>query len=240
MRHSVLLPALALLVATCRPDAPIERLPTAPLLEAVPAGYRPVAQQDTLPSYWAPPEAYVHNAFDFTPAQLSQIVLRVQLVPASAARRAPLDTLTFHRASSGYGLGQEGLNWVFGLPPRRLTSARLGERGEAVKVFSARTYPLVIAEEAVNQAGYRYTRNRYTIEYPFCPVAVVRVGDSIVYARAYLLQANLPQPDTLYAASRNGPVQRLPHEADRLDTTRQVLLRFSLHQLRHSTNPAGY
>ncbi|MGI4873885.1 MAG: hypothetical protein ACRYFX_22220 [Janthinobacterium lividum] len=227
-------------LAACRPNAPAERLPTAPLLEAVPAGYRPVARQDTLPSYWAPPEASVHNAFAFTPAHLSQVVLRVQLVPASAARRVPLDTLTFHWAGRGYGLGQAGLNWVFDRPPRRLTSALLGERGEAVKVFSARTYPLVIAEEAVDKAGYRYTRNRYTIDYPFCPVAVARLGDSVVYARAFLLQANLPQPETLYAARRNGPAQRLPHAADRLDTTRQVLLRLSLHQLRHSATPAGY
>jgi hypothetical protein len=239
VRRLVLLPALAILAA-CHPAAPAERLPAVPLLEAVPAGYRPVAQQDTLPSYWAPPEAYAHNDFTFSPAYLSQVVLRVQLVPASAARRAPLDTLTFHRAGRGYGLGQGGLSWVFGLPPRQLTSALLGERGEAVKVFSAITYPLVISEEAVNKAGYRYTRNRYTTDYPFCPVAVARLGDSAAYVRAYLLQANLPRPDTLYATSRTGPAQRLPHEADRLDTTRQVLLRFSLHQLRHSANPAGY
>jgi len=238
MTRSVLLPALALLFA-CRPDVPTERLPNVPLLEAVPAGYRPVARQDTLPSYWAPPEAYIHNEFAFTPAHLSQIVLRVQLIPSAATRRAPLDTLTFHRVNSGYGLGRESLNWVFG-PPRWLTSALLGEHGEAVKVFSAYTHPLVITEEAVNKAGYRYSRNRYITDYPFCPVAVARLGDSITYVRAYPLQANLPRPDTLYAADRNGPAQRLPHEADRLDTTQQVLLRFSLHQLRHSPNPAGY
>jgi len=236
-----LLPALALLAAACRPDAPpTEYLPAVPLLTAVPTGYRPVDQQDTLSSYWAPPEAYVHNEFAFTPAHLSQVVLRVQLVLASAARRAPLDTLTFHGAGSGYGRGREGLNWVFGLPPHSLTSALLGEQGEAVKVFSACTYPLVITEEAVNKAGQHYPRNRYTTDYPFCPVAVAHLGDSVAYVRAYLLQANRPRPDTLYAASRTGPALRLPHEADRLDTTRQVLLRFSLHQLRHSLNPAGY
>jgi hypothetical protein len=227
-------------LAACRPDTPTERLPTTPLLEAVPAGYRPVAQQDTLSSYWAPPKAYVNNGLTFTPAHLSQVVLRVQMVSASAARRAPLDTLTFHRTNSGYGLGREGLNWVFDSSPRQLTSAMLGERGEAIKVFSSRTYSLVIGEEAVNKAGYRYTRNRYTIDYPFCPVAVARLGDSVAYVRAYPLQANLPRPDTLYAADRNGPAQRLPHEADHPDTTRQVLLHFSLHQLRHSRNPAGY
>lgn len=233
------LPALALLAA-CRPDAPAERLPTAPLLEAVPAGYRPVEQTDTLSSYWAPPEAYVNNTFDFTPAQRSEVQLQVRLVPASAAPDPGMDTLTFHGAKSGYGLGREGLNWVFGLPPRRLTSALLDSRGEPTKIFTANLYPLVIAEESVNKAGYRYARNRYTAEYPFCPVAVARVNDSLAYVRAYLLRGNVPRPDTLYAAGRTAPPQRLPHEADRLDTTRQVLLRFSLRQLQHSATPAGY
>lgn len=231
---------LLTVLAACRPEAPAERLPTAPLLEAVPAGYCPTNQTDTLRSYWAPPEAYAHNSFDFIPAQLSEVVLRVQLVPASAAHGPGLDTLTFHRAGSGYKLGRAGLNWQFGLPPRWLTSALLDEQGEPVKVFSARFFPLVVTEEAVSRAGYRYTRNRYPVDYPFCPVAVAHAGDSVIYARAYLLHANLPRPDTLYAASSTGPRQRLPHAADRLDTTRQVLLRFSLHQLRHSATPAGY
>lgn len=227
-------------LAACRPDAPTEHLPAAPLLEAVPAGYRPVAQTDTLDSYWAPPEADAHSESAFTPAHLSQAVLRVQLVPASAARRPLLDALTFHRAGSSYGLGQKGLHWELGLPPHWLTFAMLGEQGEAVKVFSACAYPLVITEEAISQVGNRYVRNRYAADYPFCPVAVAHLGDSVAYVRAYLLQANRPQPDTLYAASSGATPQRLPHEADRLDTTRQVLLRLSLHQLRHSPNPAGY
>ena len=69
---------------------------------------------------------------------------------------------------------------------------------------------------------------------------MAHLGDSVAYARAYPVQANCPRPDTLYAASRTGPAERLPHAADRLDTTRQVLLRLSLHQLRHSPNPASY
>ncbi|MBO2012188.1 hypothetical protein [Hymenobacter negativus] len=233
------LPALALLAA-CRPDVATERLPTAPLLETVPAGYRPVERTDTLPSYWAAPEAYANNAFDFTPAYLSQVQLQVQLVPASAAHGPAFDTLTFHGVTSGYGLGREGLNWIFGVPPRRLTSALLDSRGEPAKVFTATFYSLVITEESVNKAGYRYTRNRYTTEYPFCPVAVAHAGDSVAYVRAYLLRGNMPRPDTLYAASSTSPPQHLPHEADRPDTTRQVLLRFSLRQLRHSATPAGY
>jgi hypothetical protein len=52
--------------------------------------------------------------------------------------------------------------------------------------------------------------------------------------------SNLFQPDALHAASRNGPAQHLPYEADRLDTTQQVLLRFRLHQMRRSINLAGY
>ncbi|MBF9221328.1 hypothetical protein [Hymenobacter ruricola] len=142
--------ALAMSLAACRPDAPTERLPTAPLLEAVPAGYRPVERTDTLSSYWAPPKAYVNNAVDFTPAHRSEVQLQVQLVPASAARVPGIDTRTFHGAKSGYGLGREGLNWVFGLPPRRLTSALLDDRGAPAKVFTARLYALVIMEESVN------------------------------------------------------------------------------------------
>ena len=105
LRFAVL-PALALLAA-CRPDAPTERLPNVPLLEAVPAGYRSVNRTDTLPSYWAPPEAYVNNEFDFTPVQRSVVQLQIQLVPASAAQVPTLDTLTFHGVKSGYGLGRE-------------------------------------------------------------------------------------------------------------------------------------
>ncbi len=232
-------PVLALLAA-CRPDAPTERLPAAPLLEAVPAGYRPVNQTDTLPSYWAPPEAYVNNAFDFTPAHRSEVQLQVQLVPASAAHGPGLDTLAFHRLSSHYGLGWKSFYWVFDVLPRRLTSALLDGQGAPAKVFTARLYSLVIVEEAVNKAGYRYTRNRYTVEYPFCPVAAARVNDSVAYVRAYLLRGNVPRPDTLYAAGRTDPPQRLPHAADQPDTTRQVLLRFRLRQLRHSLTPAGY
>lgn len=140
-----------------------------------------MAQTDTLASYWAPPAAYTHPESAFTPAHLRQVVLRVQLVPA-AARRPPLDTLTFHRASSGYGRGRKSLKWEFNLPPRWLTSPLLGEQGEAVEAFTSCDYPLVITEEAVNQAGYRYSRNRYTTYYPCCPVAVAHLSDSVVYS----------------------------------------------------------
>lgn len=233
------LPVLALLAA-CHPDTPAERWPTVPLLNAVPPGYRPVERTDTLLSYWAPPEAYVNHSFDFTPAQRSEVQLQVQLVPTSAAPSSGIDTLTFHRISSHYGLGWKNFSWVFGLPPRRLMSALLDNQGAPAKVFTARLHPLVIMEEAVDKAGYRYTRNRYTAEYPFCPVAAARVSDSVAYAYAYLLRGNVPQPDTLYAAGSTSLPQRLPHEADRPDTARQVLLRFRLRQLRHSATPAGY
>ncbi|MBF9221329.1 hypothetical protein [Hymenobacter ruricola] len=78
------------------------------------------------------------------------------------------------------------------------------------------------------------------MEYPFCPVAVARVNDSVAYVRACLLRGNVPRPDTLYAASSTDPPQRLPYAADRPDTTRQVLLRLRLRQLHHSATPAGY
>lgn len=163
----------------------------------------------------------------------------MQLVPASTAHTAILDTLLSRPLCSSYGLAHEKLNGFFDWRPRRLTSALLDERGGSVKVFTARTYASVVTEEAVNKAGYRYDRNRYNVEYPFCPVAVARLSDSVAYVRAYLLRANCSRPDTLYAASSTGPTHRLLHEADRINTTRQVL-RLGLHRLRHSPNPAGY
>jgi hypothetical protein len=60
--------------------------------------------------------------------------------------------------------------------------------GEPVKVFTSTLYPLVIVEDLVNNAGYRYIRNRYTDEYPFCPLAVAQANDSLAYVRAYLMR----------------------------------------------------
>jgi hypothetical protein len=73
-------------------------------------------------------------------------------------------------------------------PPRKITSALLDSRGEPVKVFTSTLYPLVIVEDLVNNAGYRYIRSRYTAEYPFYPVAVAQVNDSRAYVRAYLMR----------------------------------------------------
>jgi hypothetical protein len=97
-------------LSACRPDAPAERLPTVPFLEAVPAGYRPAERTDTLPSYWAPPEAYVNNTFDFTPAHRSEVQLQIRLVPASATHGLEFDTFTFHLVRSRYGVGGEGIS----------------------------------------------------------------------------------------------------------------------------------
>ena len=229
---------LAGLLPACHPTERAKSLPIARLIEVVPAGYQQVNQEDTLSSYWAPPVAAADSSFQFTTAHLSAAQLRVRLVPASAVSRAHLDTLTFYPARSGHGLGQEGLTWDLGLWPRQLTSALLNERGEPAKVFTARTYPLVVTEERVSKSGYGYARNRYTINYPFCPVAVAYPSDTVTYVQAYLLRANVPRPDTLYA-TRNEVPQRLPHEADQLDTVRLALLRLSWRQLRHSADPVG-
>ena len=231
---------LAGLLAACHPASPDYSLPAVPLLEAVPAGYRPVNQQDTLYSDWAPPATLADPSFNFTSAHRSAVLLQVRLVPASVARRSRLDTLTFYAARSGHGLNRDGLSWILDLGTRHLHSAMLDARGKPAKVFSALTYPLVVTEERVSAAGYIYVRNRYTIQYPFCPVAVARRSDSLVYVRAYLVQANVPRADTLYQDSDTALPLRLPHEADRLDTTRQALLCFRLRQLRHSATPSGY
>jgi len=235
---------LAILLAACQPAAPEERRLAVPLLESLPAGYVPINQQDTLHSYWAPPAALLNPSFDyFARTNLSEVVLQVRLVPGSAARRARLDTLAFRPVAADHGAdgrGREGLNWVFDLPPRSLASALLGTQGEPTKVFSTRLYPLVVTEERQPAAGRRYTRNRYAIEYPFCPVRVAHAGDSVAYVQAYLLRGNVPQGDTLYSASSTASPLRLPHEVNLLDTTKLALLRFQLRQLRHSATPAGH
>jgi hypothetical protein len=245
MKLSAVCPArwlfgLASLLAACHPTSPDHSLPDVPLLEAVPAGYRSVNQQDTLYSDWAPPAARTSPSFDFTSAHRSAVLLQVRLIPASVARRPEFDTLTFYAMRSGHGMNRDGLSWIFDLGVRHLQSTLRDARGEPAKVFSALYYPLVVTEERVSATGYIYVRNRYTIEYPFCPVAVARRSDSLVYVRAYLVQANVPQADTLYQDSDKTPPRRLPHEADRLDTTRQALLCFRLRQLRHSVTPSGY
>lgn len=234
---------LVSLLTACHPATPEDQLAAKPLLEAVPAGYRPIDRQDTLRSYWTTSAVLANPSFTFTSAYLSEVVLRVRLVPASAARRAKLDTLTFRPVAADHGVdgkGREGLNWPFDLGPQSLTSALLDAQGEPTKVFSARPYPLVVTEERQPDAGRRYARNRYSTEYPFYPLAVAHLGDSVAYVRVYLLRGNVPQADTLYAASSSTPPQRLPHEVDIPDTTRWTLLRFSLRQLRHSATPAGY
>jgi hypothetical protein len=232
---------LASLVATCQPGSrSASQPPAVPLLEAVPVGYCPVDRQDTLSSYWAPPADLSNPSFNFTRAHRSEVVLQVHLVPASATHRPELDTLTFRALDFGHGRDRAGLNWFFDLAPRDLTSALLDVQGEPIKVFSARLYPLVVTEERPLAAGRPSVRNRYSTEYPFCPVAVAHLGDSVTYVRAYLLRGNVPQADTLYAASSTAAPRRLPHAVNLLDTTQLALLRFSLRQLRHSPTPAGY
>jgi len=230
---------LASWLTACQPATPEDRLAARPLLEAVPAGYCPVDRQDTLPSYWAPPTVLANPLADLTnSAYLSEAVLQVHLVPASVARHSKLDTLAFRPVAADHGVdgkGREGLNWFFDLSPQYRNSALLDAQGEPTKVFSARLYPLVVTEERQPATG-----RRYATEYPFCPLAVAHLGDSVAYVRAYLLRGNVPQGDTLYAASSTGSPQRLPHEVNLVDTTRWALLRFSLRQLRHSATPTGY
>lgn len=243
IRPAGLLLGLASLLMTCHPITPEDQMPARPLLEAVPAGYCPVDRQDTLRSYWAPTAALINPSFDFTDAHLSEVVLQVHLVPASVVHHSKLDTLVFHPVAADHGVdgeGREGLNWFFDLGPQSLTSALLDAEGEPTKVFSSRLYPLVVTEERQPAVGRRYARNRYSTDYLFCPLAVAHLSDSVAYVRAYLLRGNVPQGDTLYAASSTASPQRLPHEVNLVDTTRWALLRFSLRQLRHSVTPAGY
>ncbi|RTQ44910.1 hypothetical protein EJV47_27285, partial [Hymenobacter gummosus] len=67
----LLLAFSGLLLLACHRDPPEKPLPNAPLLEAVPAGYRPVDRQDTVESYYAPYEAFGDSTFQFGAAPAS-------------------------------------------------------------------------------------------------------------------------------------------------------------------------
>ena len=242
MRYRTPLPLAigGLLLSACRPDAPPEKpLPTAPLLEAVPAGYRAVDRQDTLDSYYAPYEAYEDSTFQLTEAHRSRALVRVRFVPASALRRSGLDTLTFRHLHTELGaVDQAGYFWHFPAETQQADSLAEDAQGQPRQLFSTASARLVLTEyRRRRNADVTYDRNSYLMDYAFQPVAIAKVSDSVVYVRAFLLRLGVPQPSVVYPDyPTSRPKRRISHVADQPDTTRMATLRLSFRQLSRSAD----
>ncbi|MBJ6143458.1 hypothetical protein [Hymenobacter sp. BT559] len=221
------------------PETP-ERPPRlVPLLETMAPRYRPILnRQDTLESFWAPDSLYTDILFQLSNAHRSQVLLRVQFVPASVAAAARLDTLTFRRTYLRLEeYEQPGYHWDFFAEAS--TEPKVAETADGTPLRMSITYSwrLALLEHRRWPAGNTYERNSYLMDYPFGPVAEARVSDSVVYVRAYPLRPDRPRPDTLYTYFQHGKRRkRIPVVADQLDTTRQALLRLSFRVLSHSDN----
>ncbi len=241
------LAAVGLGTSACQPDW--QELPPRlkPLLETLPAYYRPLNRQDTLASYWVPDSLLADSLFSYTPAYRSLVLMRVRFVPASAAAAAGLDTLSFRRP---YFRPEErnrpGYFWDF--YSGRSTEPDLTEAAGEVPLRLALTYTWRYGlfeqrrwrHEAADDPR-TYERNAYTLDYPFGVAAEARVSDSVAYVRVFPMRPYVPRPDTLYPYTVYGPPVRhltkhIPLVADQPDTTRQALLRLSFRVLHHSTH----
>ena len=231
--------AAALLLSACRPDPPQEAPPRLkPLLDALPARYRPFDRQDTLDSYWAPDSLLADSLFQFTEAHRSRVLLRVRFVPASAVAAARLDTLTFRRPTLDfYKEDRQGYEWEFFFGRNDEPTLTETPDGVPLRMALAYSYRLALQEYRRWSAGNYYERNVYLLDHHFSVEAVARVSDSVVYVRAFPLLADQARPDTLYTYYHGGPHRkRIPLVADRPDTTRHALLRLSFRELSHSAN----
>lgn len=239
-RPRLLLAAALPLLGACRPTPPAELPPRLkPLLEALPAGYRPFNRQDTLTSYWAPDSLVTDSLFAFTAAHRSQVLLRVRFVPASAATAAGLDTLRFRRTYLELDeYTRPGYHWNFF--PGRNPEPTVASTANEVPLRMALTYSWRLAlleHQAWPGTSVVHERNSYLMDYPFETAAQARVSDSVVYVRAVPMRADQPRPDTLYPYYRGGlHHQRIPMVADVPDTTRHALLRLSFRVLSHSAD----
>jgi hypothetical protein len=243
----LLLAIALLLLAACQPDSPPELPPRLkPLLETLAPRYRPLNRQDTLSSYWAPDSLLADSLFQLTDAYRSQLLLRVQFVPASKAAAAGLDTLRFRRPYFSELYPHPGYNWDFYLG--HSPDIDLTETAEKVPLRLAlttiwryslnenRRWPHEAADDPRTEE-----RNAYLVDYPFGVVAAARVSDSVAYVRVFPMRPRVPRPDTLYpyiAYQRPFPLRhkRIPAVADQPDTTRQALLRLSFRVLYHSAD----
>ena len=228
-----LLAAALPLVGACQPDSPSTLPPRLkPLLETLPARYRPLNRQDTLTSYWAPNSLYADSLFQLTDAHRSQVLLRVRFVPASAVAAARLDTLTFRGPSTPLAeYNRPGYHWEFFRG--RNWAPDLTETPDRVPLRLRMQYEWRLSL----RESRGYERNSYLVDYPFETVAQARVSDSVVYIRAVPMLADQPRPDTLYPYYRGGlHHKRIPLVADAPDTTRHALLRLSFRVLHHSAD----
>jgi hypothetical protein len=249
MRPTRLLLAAAMpLLGACRPDSSQELPPRLkPLLQTLTARYRALDRQDTLTSYWAPDSLWADSLFALTDAYRSQVLMRVQFVPASGAAAAGLDTLRFRRPYSRFeAYPHPGYHWDF--YSGRSQEPALTETADKVPLRLALTttwrYTLSENRRWLHEAAddpRTEERNTYLIDYPFEVAAEARVSDSVAYVRVFPMRPRVPRPDTLYpylAYHRPFPLrhQRIPVVADQPDTTRQALLRLSFRVLHHSAD----
>lgn len=100
------------LLAACQTAAKEAPLPTAPLLETLPAYYRPLDQQDTLTSDYTSDSVLADGSLHFSAAPQHRVLVQAQFVAASTMRRAGCDTLTFrHTYSPLYADDYTGYAW---------------------------------------------------------------------------------------------------------------------------------
>jgi hypothetical protein len=216
-----------------------------PLLETLPAHYRPLNRQDTLASYWIPDSVATDSLF--TPSYRSQIVMRVQFVPASVAAATRLDTLRFRQpALQAEEYKRPGYHWNFSSSRSPVTDLTTAAQDVPLHLALSYLWSFTLLER--RRWRYQdpddartYERNEYTMIYPFGVAAAARVSDSVAYVRVFPMRPHQSRPDTLYSYYAHGlPIQlrakRIPCVADQPDTTRQALLRLSFRVIQHSAN----
>ncbi len=205
----------------------------------MPAGYRPVDRQDTLDRYSAPYEAFGDSPLQLPTTPRRRALVRVCFVPAAWLRRQRLDTLRFRHLHTESGFNEQtGFFWNF--TPQRNGADSVAEDADHLprKLFSTASARLILSEYRRRRStGVPYERNVYLMDYPFQPVAVAKISDSVAYFRAFLYRARVPQPPVVYPSyATSRPKRRIPHVADQLDTTRLATLRFSFRQLSRSAD----
>lgn len=142
--------------------------PLKPLLETLPARYRPFDRQDTLESFWAPDSLVADSLFQYTNNYRSQALVQARFVPASAVAAARLDTLTFRRPAfrpDEYDRSGYHWNFFFGANPE----PTVAETPDRVPLRMALTYSyrMALLEYRRWPGGNYYERNSYLMDGPW-------------------------------------------------------------------------